>query len=87
MNRERSLNGGRTHPLSPSARKVLSSLAESPVPRSQVNPGIVDRLTREPLPLAEVVDFPSPFKAHRGGTCPHLQITETGRTVLRETTP
>lgn len=28
-----------------------------------------EKLTRPPLPLAELVDLASPFKAHRGGTC------------------
>lgn len=84
LNPERSLNGGQTRPLTPAAYAVLARLAMKPIPRSEVNPGIVDRLTRAPTPLVEVVDLPSPFKVHRGGTCPHLRIIEAGQTALLE---
>lgn len=82
----RSLNGGATCPLTPAARAVLLRLAEAPVPRQRVNPGVVDRLTREPDPLAEVVGLPSPFVIHRGADIRHLRITEAGRAeVLHHT--
>lgn len=86
MDPTRSLNGGKTRPLSPHAQLVLLDIAYQPKPRVQVNPGLVDRLTRMPDPLCVVVDLPSPFRTHRGKTCPHLQITEAGRAVLRGTT-
>jgi hypothetical protein len=81
--RDRSLNGGQTQPLKPGSLAILEELAVKPLPRAEVNHGVVDRLTREPCPLAEVVDLPSPYKRDRGGTCRHLQITEAGREVLR----
>lgn len=83
---ERSLNGGRTRPLTSAARTVLARVAEEPVPRSDVNPGIRDRLTRKPTPLVEIVELPSPYKVDRGGTCPHLRILEAGRAALSEGT-
>lgn len=83
-----SLNGGQTRALSPHAHDVLASIAVTPRPRSNVNPGVVDRLTREPDPLCVVVNLPSPFRVHHGrgqsGLCPHLQVTEAGRRVLQE---
>lgn len=78
MDPTRSLNGGKTRPLTEASRAVLLQLVKAPIPRASVNPGVVDRLTREP-PLAEVVNLPSPFKTHRGALVPHLQITEAGR--------
>lgn len=80
----RSMNGGQTRPLSSHARNVLTCIAVSPQPRTRVNPGVVDRLTRMPDPLCAVVDLPSPFKIHGGKTCPHLQITDAGRKALQE---
>ena len=75
------LNGKKTHPLSAHALEELRNIARAPEPKSGVNPGVVDRLTREDL--VEVVDLPSPFKAHKGGTCPHLRITDAGIAVLQ----
>lgn len=46
-----------------------------------------EKLTRPPLPLAELVDLASPFKAHRGGTCPHLRITQAGMEELEASPP
>jgi hypothetical protein len=83
--RKTPLNGTKTHPLSQAALTVLLLLEEAPVPCSKVNPGIINRLDREDL--AEVVDLPSPFRAHRGGTCPHLQITQAGRDLLLSKRP
>jgi hypothetical protein len=74
------LNGTKTHPLSAAARIVLGDICVKPVPRSAVNPGVANRLEREAL--VEEVQLPSPFKAHKGGTCAHLRITEAGRKVL-----
>ena len=84
----RSINGGQTRPLSPHALAELADIATAPRPRTSVNPGVCDRLTREPEPLCVLVDLPSPFKAHHGrgksGLCPHLQATEAGRKALQE---
>lgn len=74
------LNGTKTHPLSEHAREELRNLAKNPIPTVGINPGVVNRLLRENL--AEVVQLPSPFKAHKGGNCAHLQITEAGRAAL-----
>lgn len=82
---KRSLNGGQTRPLTAHARAELAQLARAPVPRCSINPGVVDRLTREGL--AELRDLPSPFAAHRGGTCQHLVITEAGKRVIKWRTP
>jgi hypothetical protein len=49
-------------------------------PVSTINPGVCNRLLREAL--VTVVEMPSPFKAHRGGTCAHLCITQAGRDAL-----
>jgi hypothetical protein len=76
----RPLNGEKTHPLSKHALQELSNLIACPLPTSTVNPGVVDRLTREGL--AEVVDLRSPFKTHQGKRIPHLQITALGRAVV-----
>jgi hypothetical protein len=74
------LNGTKTHELSEHALEELRNLARAPMPTMQINPGVVNRLQREEL--AEVVQLPSPFKAHKGGTCNHLQITDKGRERL-----
>jgi hypothetical protein len=76
------MNGGQTRPLTPHALGVLRQLAAAPVLRLKINPGVVDRLTREPDPLAEEVDLPSPFKVHKGGKTRWLQITDAGRALL-----
>jgi hypothetical protein len=74
------LNGTKTHPLSRHALDELRNLANEPLPRSAVNPGVVDRLTRENL--VRIVQKPSPFKVHRGGDCDYLEITDAGRERL-----
>lgn len=81
--KDRSNNGGRTHPLTLYATGVLRLLDICPRPYQEINPGVIDRLTREPNPLAEIVQLPSPYKVHRGDTCKHLQITAAGRDVVR----
>lgn len=80
--RPRSLNNGQTRPLTDAGRAALYRLRDQPVPRSALNPGVVDRLLRDPEPLAELVTLPSPFSTHRGAAIPHLQITAAGRAVL-----
>jgi hypothetical protein len=77
----RSLNGGRTRPLTSHARSVLSDLArKGPIPTQRINPGVVDRFHREGL--TETVDLLSPFAIHKGGKCRHEQITEAGRAAI-----
>lgn len=79
-----SLNGGTTKPLTAHGWAALERLARGPVPCIEFNAGIVDRLTRPPDPLAKVVDLPSPYKAHKGGDCPHLMLTEVGERVWKD---
>jgi propanediol dehydratase small subunit len=75
----RSLNGGKTRPLTAHAKGVLRSLTHRDIPTREINPGVVDRLTRESL--AELVLAPSPYKTHGGADCWHLRITDAGRGV------
>ena len=77
------LDGEEAHPLSEVARVTLGRLLGEPIPRSQVNPGVADRLEREGL--VEVVDLPSPFRTVRGKVR-HLRVTEAGRQRLAEPT-
>lgn len=77
----RPLNGMKTHPLSEHALSELKDIAQTPVPRSSVNPGVVNRLLRESL--VEEVSLPSPFKAHKGAAVAHLQITTAGRAAIQ----
>lgn len=74
------LNGETTHPLTVYARQALQELVQGPRPRQRYNPGVVNRLTREPGPLATIVSLPSPFSSHKGKglKIPHLQITAAG---------
>ena len=78
------LNGSRTHALSDFARNVLRKLARRPIPSMEVNPGVADRLMRGGL--VEVLQLTSPFAKHKGGTCNHLCITDTGRAELENPT-
>lgn len=74
------LNGTKTHPLSEHALAELQDIASAPVPRVAVNPGVANRLLSEAL--VEAVQLPNPFKAHKGGNCEHLRITDAGRAAL-----
>ena len=74
------LNGTRTHPLTEHALAELRDIANRPVPRQAVNPGVANRLLREHL-VAEVM-LPSPFQTHKGKSIAHLQITADGRARL-----
>jgi hypothetical protein len=74
------LNGTKIHPLSAHAKSTLDSIARSPRPSQEVNPGVVRRLTDESL--VEVVRLPSPYKKHKGEKIAHLQITDAGRQEL-----
>jgi len=70
------LNGTKTHALSEHARAELRVIADKPVPRQAVNPGVANRLLREAL--VESVMLPSPFKTHRGRSIEHLRATDAG---------
>lgn len=70
------LNGERTHPLSAHALEELRSLTRSPQPRQTINPGVVDRLSREAL--VEEVSLPSPYAKHKGGRIAFLRATPAG---------
>jgi hypothetical protein len=74
------MNGIKTHPLSAHALAELRDIAAAPVPRCAVNPGVANRLEREGL--VRGVEIKSPYKAHKGGTCLHLEITDAGRERL-----
>jgi len=76
------LNGTKTHPLSEHAKDRLREIEQAPVPTLALNPGVVDRLLRESL--VEIVQLPSPYKKHKGGTCAHLRITDAGRQALKQ---
>lgn len=67
------LNGTRTHPLSPLAIEALELLKSGPLPTQRFNPGLVNRLLREPT--VELVDMPSPYKT-RKGLVPHLRLKD-----------
>lgn len=71
-----------TRPLSPTALRVLAGVAREPMPRQEVNPGVVDRLDREDL--VEVVQMPSPYRTVKG-TVGFLRITAAGRARLSRT--
>lgn len=58
------LNGTKTHPLSAHALEVMEDLRTRPLPRQELNPGVLNRLYREGL--IEDVDLPSPYKKHKG---------------------
>lgn len=77
----KSLNGGKnTHTLSAHAIQELKNINEHPLPRSTVNPGVVDRLMRENL--IEVAQFSSPFKVHKSANIDFLYITTEGKARL-----
>jgi hypothetical protein len=61
------LNGTKTHPLTDHAREQLLDIAAKPVPRQC---------------LVSEVMLTSPFKAHKGKSIAHLQITTDGRKRL-----
>ena len=76
------LNGEKTHPLSNHAREVLVSLADEPIPYSQINAGVINRLMLDEY--VECITLPSPFKTHKGQKIRHIAITATGRGFLAE---
>ena len=77
------LNGERTHPLSATALSVLEDIRRAPVPCQDINPGVVNRLRREPM--VELVDLPSPYDSARGRRVPHLRFKAANLELIRET--
>jgi hypothetical protein len=84
--RSNSLNGGKTRPLTHHAYAALAELAVEAKPRQCFNAGVVDRITREPNPLAEVFDGPNPFKTSQKKypTIQYLRLTPEGMRVHKE---
>ena len=76
------LNGEKTRPLTAHARVVLRLLSHAPRPAQEINPGVIRRLLCDDL--IEIVDFVSPYSAHKGGTCNHAMITQAGRAALEQ---
>lgn len=76
------LNGEKTHPLSDYAIIKLREIAVSPVPRSALNPGLVNILLMEGL--VTTVVMVSPFKTHKGRAIDHLRITDVGNRAIME---
>ena len=70
------LNGTKTHPLTPASLKALRDLAEKPLPRQELNPGVANRLLREAL--VESVELPSPYATHKGRAIEHLKASAAG---------
>ncbi len=81
----RSMNGGQTKPLTDHAREKLATLLDGDRPCQEFNDGVVDRLIREPQPLAVIVDGPNPYPSSRkkNPTINHLRITDAGRAELK----
>lgn len=63
-------------PLSRHALAELANIIRKPEPCVGINPGVRHKLTGEGL--AEIVELPSPFAAHKGGNCQHLKATKAG---------
>lgn len=72
------LHGTKTHPLSEHSKEVLRELLKRPKPLKEINAGVYNRLARGGW--VYVTDYTSPYKKHKGGTCPHLILNEQGRT-------
>lgn len=70
------LNGTKTHPLAPASLGALRDLAEKPMPRQELNPGVANRLLREAL--VESVELPSPYATHKGRNIEYLKATAAG---------
>lgn len=64
------------NPLSAHALGQLRLTVENPVPKSDMNPGVVDRLLRENLVVIE--NLVSPFPSHHGKKIPHVLATLAG---------
>jgi len=76
------LNGVKTHPLSSHALGVLEQISKAPMPRQEVNPGVVNRLQREDL--VEIKLQESPYKSVKC-KIQFLFVTDAGRAALKKT--
>lgn len=76
------LHGEKTRSLSTHALEELRNIAEAPLPRCTVNPGVANRLTRENL--VQGIQMGSPFPTHKGANIEHLEITDAGRERLAQ---
>ncbi len=72
-----SLNGGKTKPLTEHAKGVMRDLLRRPKPLMEINAGVRDRLGRGGW--VRVIEYASPYAKHKGGTCHHLALNESGR--------
>jgi len=59
-------------PLSPHALLELEALADGPVPRAAMNPGVVSALLRREL--VELVLLGSPYVTHKGAKIEHVRL-------------
>lgn len=66
-------------PLSDLARRTLADIAQAPVLRQKINPGLANRLESEKL--VDIVMLESPFRTVKGLTR-YLAITDAGRALL-----
>jgi hypothetical protein len=75
-----SLNGGKTKPLTAASLKVLASLRQEAAPCRSLNAGTIDRLTREPNPLAKMETRANPYPSSkkREPEINYLVITDAG---------
>lgn len=78
---QRSMNGGKTRPLTDHAKGVLRKIASEPIPVQEVNPGVRDRFERGGY--TKITQYPSPYIKHKGGDCDHYELTEAGRNAIR----
>lgn len=69
--------------LTSAAFDALRDMERKPVPRQEVNPGLVQRLLRDAL--ATCVELESPYATVRKKVT-HLQITDAGRAAVRANT-
>jgi hypothetical protein len=83
MRQGKPLNGEKTHPLKPASLDVLHRLRNRPIPYQEINPGVIDRLTREGL--AEVIQILNPYQT-KAKTIRGLEITPRGIALLSSLT-
>lgn len=71
--------------LSTHALTALRRAVRAPVPRSDLNPGVVALLRREGLVTVE--DLQSPFPSHHGRKIPHVLATLAGAEQAKPVPP
>lgn len=74
-----------TKPLSEHAVSLLKEMLVRPVPLNEINAGVSNKFRNEGL--ARIIEYSSPYAKHRGGTCPHMSITEKGREIVCKQKP